>query len=379
MALNNSHHNNSIFNLKTNEKMLEIEETISKIIKTEFSINNSSKNKINLKKYIEHYESGKKQLEKDQKESEAMQILIERMNLKQDEVSQIEEENANKKRIVKTKLGDLKAHMEKCDRQRSLSLARKQLNRIERDSMLREENEKLSASFEYSKRNLQEYERRDKELQMKQKHENAMKSIKVKEFSKIVNENLVNKADLKLKEEINKRIIELNSPTIVKKHKRTTKSVVLKEMKDKGKYNWDLKLGSIAQIENTEGSSNPLKKKKGVSSPIVVKKPLIVRPDYLTEKRIVKEYLNPNIYKVYNTHKWDKMLNHKNYPLIKNIEKVKNEMDVIDQKVKMKEQFLRNNGGVLSNAHLGEDISNLLVDSIKAKLAILNKINENKK
>ena len=53
---------------------------------------------------------------------------------------------------------------------------------------------------------------------------------------------------------------------------------------------------------------------------------------------------------------------------------VKNEADFLEQKAKRNEVFMRLNGGLTSNPELGQKITELLVDSIEAKLSILEKV-----
>ena len=43
----------------------------------------------------------------------------------------------------------------------------------------------------------------------------------------------------------------------------------------------------------------------------------------------------------------------------------------------MTEKLLKLSGGIENNPELGRKISSLLIDSIEAKLSILNKVNEN--
>ena len=48
----------------------------------------------------------------------------------------------------------------------------------------------------------------------------------------------------------------------------------------------------------------------------------------------------------------------------------------MDEEAKMNQQFLKYNGGVKNNPEIGQKISNLLIDSIEAKLSIINKLNK---
>ncbi len=67
--------------------------------------------------------------------------------------------------------------------------------------------------------------------------------------------------------------------------------------------------------------------------------------------------------------------NHKN-SLIANVEHVKLQADLLENQAKMKGKFLSLNGGADNNPDLGRDISSKLLDSIKAKLSILDNISK---
>ena len=48
----------------------------------------------------------------------------------------------------------------------------------------------------------------------------------------------------------------------------------------------------------------------------------------------------------------------------------------IDKEAELKEKLLKENGGIANNPELGVKVSNLLIDSIQAKIKILRKMNE---
>ena len=52
---------------------------------------------------------------------------------------------------------------------------------------------------------------------------------------------------------------------------------------------------------------------------------------------------------------------------------------MLEEQAKMKEKFLQLNGGAEKNPELGENVSNMLIDAIKAKLTILESISNKKK
>jgi hypothetical protein len=72
------------------------------------------------------------------------------------------------------------------------------------------------------------------------------------------------------------------------------------------------------------------------------------------------------------------MINNKNNTLLDNVENIKIKAHQLEEQAKMKEKYLRYNGGAEKNPELGEDISNMMIDAIKAKLTILESITKKK-
>ena len=74
----------------------------------------------------------------------------------------------------------------------------------------------------------------------------------------------------------------------------------------------------------------------------------------------------------FNKEKWNKEVNNKNGSVTENINYIKEQTKIIDDKVKQKEQYLKLAGGVENNPEIGQEMSELIIDSIGAKLSILN-------
>jgi len=72
------------------------------------------------------------------------------------------------------------------------------------------------------------------------------------------------------------------------------------------------------------------------------------------------------------------MINNEKYSLLENVEQIKIKANLLEQQAKMKEKFLQHNGGTEKNPEIGEDVSNMLIDAIKAKLTILETISTKK-
>ena len=107
--------------------------------------------------------------------------------------------------------------------------------------------------------------------------------------------------------------------------------------------------------------------------------------DYL--KLLIKENKNKNKIKkettdfgivtgnILNNIGEDKKNKLKNMSISEYVEIAKSKNKEIDKKVKEKKLFLKVNGGYLLNTHLGDEVGNLLIESIQSKINILNKLN----
>ena len=72
--------------------------------------------------------------------------------------------------------------------------------------------------------------------------------------------------------------------------------------------------------------------------------------------------------------KWEKMIKDNKKPIKQNIETVKMKAEQLEQLAQQNEKLLKLSGGIEKNPELGQKISDLIVDSIHAKLSILNSI-----
>ena len=68
------------------------------------------------------------------------------------------------------------------------------------------------------------------------------------------------------------------------------------------------------------------------------------------------------------------MIKSKNGNLIDNVNNVKREAEYLEKEAVENEKLLKIKGGIEKNPELGEKISSLLIDSIQAKLSILNHV-----
>jgi len=75
--------------------------------------------------------------------------------------------------------------------------------------------------------------------------------------------------------------------------------------------------------------------------------------------------------------KWEKVLYNDKNSLFKNIEDIKLKVKVMEDDVKMKEKVLHHSGGV-GNPEIEKDVSNKIIELIRAKLTILENMDETK-
>ena len=68
------------------------------------------------------------------------------------------------------------------------------------------------------------------------------------------------------------------------------------------------------------------------------------------------------------------MLNNKKYSLVENVEMIRKKANYLEEKAKEEEKFIELKGWARRNQEVGEKMSNMLIDAIKAKLAILDSL-----
>jgi len=73
------------------------------------------------------------------------------------------------------------------------------------------------------------------------------------------------------------------------------------------------------------------------------------------------------------------MIKNNKYSLFENVEQIKIKAQKLEEQAKMQEKLLQLNGGAQKNPEIGENVSNMLIDVIKAKLTILENISTKKK
>ena len=135
-------------------------------------------------------------------------------------------------------------------------------------------------------------------------------------------------------------------------------------------------------IDYDEVKNMMSKKKKKVLKPIHILHPKPEKPiDYLTQMIMEKDkkksksndkdkekLADLNINKIFDTNK-------EKGTIIESLKMAKIHTETIDNKVQQKKQILRINGGYLNNPELGDEVGDLLIESISNKLKIMSKLN----
>ena len=128
------------------------------------------------------------------------------------------------------------------------------------------------------------------------------------------------------------------------------------------------------------------KRKKKILKPIRILHPKPEKPiDYLTQMIIEKEKNKAKSMQENTEDSVDIKTNNDKKIVSRNEKKEENIFDAlkmvkaqtesIDNKVQQKKQILKLNGGYLNNPKLGDEVGDLLIESIQSKLNIMNKLN----
>ena len=227
------------------------------------------------------------------------------------------------------------------------------------------------------------------------------KSLLPEYRSKFMEQNMENEAKIKeefilkqerIKKEVNDRMkfgeeVMKNFKPQQNKQLRYEREENIKKIKGVNKFKEIKKLGiKLKNISNKLVLSQPKNfpiKKTGIEEEnnkkmIKILKPLDKPIDYLSEERNKKSKDNnfQPTYKSYvKENKWENMLNSNNNNIYNNIEKIKMEAQILQNKADTKKKLLKNDA-VSSNSidDVNNEISSLYIGSIKAKLQILKKI-----
>ena len=95
-------------------------------------------------------------------------------------------------------------------------------------------------------------------------------------------------------------------------------------------------------------------------------------PDVINKLNVKTEINSDNENTIVTNNKWNKMIKDKNGNLQDNLENVKFQADLLEKKAVDNERVLVVNGGFSKNPKLGKKVGNLLINSIQAKMCILD-------
>ena len=223
---------------------------------------------------------------------------------------------------------------------------------------------------------IKEEEKKNKEKKELDEAKKKLKQQEIKNYSESVNKLFLPKINPSMKKEREERIKNLeikNNIQHITKKKNNGRILLKKPDPNKpSKYSWKLKLEPDEQ-EKINKTKNQIQLKRARSAQ--KHEPLEKLPDYLTEMRLKKTQIienhSPNKLKNNN---WDKMLENNNGNIYENVEKAKKRVELLEEKAKMNEKLLENcDGGV--DPDLQQKVSGYLLDAIKGKLSILEKMN----
>ena len=244
--------------------------------------------------------------------------------------------------------------------------------------------------------NIAEKEQKRKEEEEKKKQQaHALREERIN-YGDMIRERRSPEINDGLKKEREKIIRTLEDPKTAQvkytlnKQKKNRIIIKKRDNTKPSKYKWKLKLEDSSSYED-EINNNLIKKPKRINLKTIPRTNSLVNQgkkyDYLRdiiaekeEKNRLKSSQNNNenddLKEVKNMEmKWDKSINDSKGTLLENISDVKEKITSLEKEAKMHERLMKLNGGVGNNPKMGKKVSNLLINSIEAKLSILNKIN----
>ena len=222
----------------------------------------------------------------------------------------------------------------------------------------------------------------------------------IQRYGKEVRENHIPEINEKKKKEREAIILSLEDPKKASKkytlNKQKKKRVLLKKRNNSkpSKFKWQLKLEENEKEKiDSIINQNLIHKPKKVTLPPITRTTTTIVPakkeDYL-EKIIKKrekirakssegrenssDIIENDIKE--KGEKWEKEINNDKRTLFDNINNVQEKAKILDEKAELKEKQLIENGGIENNPELGKKVTNLLIDSIQAKIHILKKMNK---
>ena len=192
------------------------------------------------------------------------------------------------------------------------------------------------------------------------------------------------KISLKLKQEREENISKLTERKIIRdtlyNHKKNRIILKKRDPNKPLKYNWELKLDKT-DFDNSLNNSIEIEKpiKISLSQSISLRKENLKNnkvKDYLS---LLKKEREEKKNKLQNDGKndnknWDKIINSSNGNYYEKVNQIKLKAYNLTKDADKKDKLLKKKGGIEKNPQLGQNIAYLLIDSIEAKLSILNTV-----
>jgi hypothetical protein len=261
-----------------------------------------------------------------------------------------------KKLFYPIRKSQIEVFSKKVSEDRNKLLAEMENNRLSRIDEIAINNKSLPKQDTRIAENVKSQDKELKELSSRINFEKQISYHKTKQYSK----NIL-KTKLPNIDEDKKREMEILRNSLgnqkVKPHKRKHKRILI------------IKRNSVNIDSETETDldiPNPVKREP--------RQPLKIRPDYLTEMR-TKRSLDKSLERSRSSSiEWDRLINNNKYTLLQNVEDIKIKADLLESHAKMNQKYIQHNGGLEKNIKLSEEMSNKMIESIKAKLTILEKI-----
>ena len=374
----------------------------------------------NAKKIIEKERETREKMKKknEEKEKERIEKLEKHNEEKTEEQKEIEKKFINKKQneciyfrnpkiYLQNEEDHLKAELEKIKEAHPI-ISLKEIKEFKTEKVKNYNKNKLDIDEKYNKikkdwiknkndlpkfKNhlFKEAEERTKKLEEEEKKKNELISERAdakKKYGESVQDRKPEISEKKKKERednIKKLTEKITVKDTLYNYKKKRILLVKRDPNKPSKFNWELKLDDIDE-KNVEINkalnkkpkniflSSSLEKNKRESS---TKKSDDLQKD-LIKKRNHTEINSDNENSVKKEKlKWEKMIKNKNGSIKQNIQNVKIKAEHLEQLANEKEKILKVNGGIEKNPELGQKVSDLLIDSIHAKLSILNSIGDN--
>ena len=228
---------------------------------------------------------------------------------------------------------------------------------------------------------IKEEEKKNKEKKEIEEAKKKLKQQEMKNYGENVNKLFLPKINQSMKKEREQRIknldIKSNIQHITKK-KNNGRILLKKPDPNKpSKYPWKLKLElDEPELEKSIKSKSPNQVQLKRSKSAQKHEPLEKLPDYLTEMRLKNNQKIENSSQIkFRTNNWTKILKNEKGNIYENVEHAKKKVEELEKKAMMSEKLMQNSNGEL-DADLQQKVSGYLLDAIKGKISILEKMNE---